>query len=597
MIILYSLIASTAFVSSSTVIEPPARPPAFADVDGDGLLDLYATMPGGKDALLRNLGNGRFEDVSVRAGLEDLSGTTSVAWCDADDDGDPDLALAGMNGLRVFINNGGVFAPAVLRPHSVDLPLLVVQWFDFDGDGFDDVAAYGPTGWIVLQNERMGRFSAMDAGSPVLSGPDSGGSGSSGGAVAASPLDVLPVLAGFPQQVQTALVQLLAHGTIPGACGSTHAALSSTLTSRCTDYVIDQATGTCAIRASSQPLFDHLLPLGPFFFVSPSGNVGIRTVSPDARLTVVQDADVNDGVSLAEAGLLLRAVEGANAATLRLAADNANLKTTIQAQQTTTATMLPLLLNPLGGNVGIGTISPLAKLHVNGNLRVNNGSGNAAITLDSQTNEGDINFFENGVHKCQIRFDVDANGGNFDFNDRVNGAVTRLYIAGNGNVGIGTGSPQAKLDVNGSTRTQCLTITGGCDVAEPFAVSDGDADPGMVVVIDPSNPGALMVSERAYDKRVAGIVSGAGGVNTGLTLSQSEVLDGDVPVALTGRVYCWSDATYGAIEAGDRLTTSATRGHAMRVSDEHLSPGAVIGKAMTSLSSGKGLVLVLVNLQ
>ena len=107
-----------------------------------------------------------------------------------------------------------------------------------------------------------------------------------------------------------------------------------------------------------------------------------------------------------------------------------------------------------------------------------------------------------------------------------------------------------------------------------------------------------MISTEPYDKKVAGVISGAGGVNPGLLMGQEgSVADGSMPVALTGRVYCWADATSGAIEPGDMLTTSATAGHAMRADDAAHSHGTVIGKAMTSLDSGQGLVLVLVNLQ
>jgi hypothetical protein len=45
------------------------------------------------------------------------------------------------------------------------------------------------------------------------------------------------------------------------------------------------------------------------------------------------------------------------------------------------------------------------------------------------------------------------------------------------------------------------------------------------------------------------------------------------------------------------LTTSSTPGHAMKVSDHARAAGAILGKAMTGLSEGKGMVLVLVTLQ
>ena len=76
-----------------------------------------------------------------------------------------------------------------------------------------------------------------------------------------------------------------------------------------------------------------------------------------------------------------------------------------------------------------------------------------------------------------------------------------------------------------------------------------------------------------------------------------EHADGAHPVALTGRVWCKVDASFGAVTPGDLLTTSPTPGHAMKAGDGGRRSGATIGKAMTSLEAGRGLVLVLVNLQ
>ena len=96
----------------------------------------------------------------------------------------------------------------------------------------------------------------------------------------------------------------------------------------------------------------------------------------------------------------------------------------------------------------------------------------------------------------------------------------------------------------------------------------------------------------------AGVISGAGGVQPGMMIGQEGTLaDGEHPVALTGRVYVWVDATRGAIKPGDLLTTSPTPGHAMKVANPARAQGAIIGKAMTGLKAGKGLVLVLVTLQ
>src|SRR5205085_9344458 len=120
---------------------------------------------------------------------------------------------------------------------------------------------------------------------------------------------------------------------------------------------------------------------------------------------------------------------------------------------------------------------------------------------------------------------------------------------------------------------------------------------GSVVVIDDEHPGRLKRSRSAYDTRVAGIISGANGINPGIALHQEGMMDGGQNVALSGRVYVQADAAFGAIKPGDLLTTSVTPGHAMKVVDHTKAQGAVLGKAMSSLPGGKGLVLVLVTLQ
>jgi hypothetical protein len=146
-----------------------------------------------------------------------------------------------------------------------------------------------------------------------------------------------------------------------------------------------------------------------------------------------------------------------------------------------------------------------------------------------------------------------------------------------------------------------ITIYGGSDLAEPFAVSSAagsdEIPQGSVVVIDEENPGRLKVSDQAYDTRVAGVLSGANGVNPGIQMQQQGLLEGGKNVALTGRVYVLADAANGAIKPGDLLTTSATPGHAMKVSDHAKASGAILGKAMSGLKEGKGMVLVLVTLQ
>ena len=150
--------------------------------------------------------------------------------------------------------------------------------------------------------------------------------------------------------------------------------------------------------------------------------------------------------------------------------------------------------------------------------------------------------------------------------------------------------------------TGTVQITGGSDLSEQFEINASECikepEPGMIVCIDAERPGELKPSSRSHDRTVAGIISGAGGVHPGMLMGQrGSLADGEHPVALTGRVYCKMDAKYGPIEPGDLITTSDTPGHGMKVTDHDQARGAIIGKAMTRLSEGTGLVLVLVSLQ
>jgi hypothetical protein len=173
-----------------------------------------------------------------------------------------------------------------------------------------------------------------------------------------------------------------------------------------------------------------------------------------------------------------------------------------------------------------------------------------------------------------------------------------LFVdAATGFVGVGTVSPASRLHVDGRTTTRVLTITGGADLVESFSVPGATPEPGTVLVIDAAGAGSLVVSSRAYDRRVAGVVSGAGGVHAGLALGQEGALEGDVHVAIGGRLYVRCTSENGAVAPGDLLTTSSLAGHAMRASEPERAFGAVLGKALTSLDEGTGLVLVLVGLQ
>jgi hypothetical protein len=183
-------------------------------------------------------------------------------------------------------------------------------------------------------------------------------------------------------------------------------------------------------------------------------------------------------------------------------------------------------------------------------------------------------------------------------------AVNAAHYAGNftntaaGGVSLHAAAPAngVAFKADGLAQIKTLQILGGADLAERFRSAD-PVEPGTVMAIDPSEPGRLRTATEAYCHTVAGVVSGANGLSAGVELSREGTRDGTIAVALTGRVWVKSDATRAAIHPGDLLTTADRPGYAMAATDRDRAPGAILGKAMTSLERGTGLVLVLVSLQ
>jgi hypothetical protein len=176
----------------------------------------------------------------------------------------------------------------------------------------------------------------------------------------------------------------------------------------------------------------------------------------------------------------------------------------------------------------------------------------------------------------------------------------RAYFAGN--VGIGTQTPQAALDVTGDMRVTGNAVVNGNiaakyqDVAEWVPAREKIAA-GTVVVLDTTRSNGVAPSARRYDTHVAGVVS----AQPGVILGQGG--EGQVLVATTGRVKVMVDATRHPIRIGDLLVTSDAPGLAMksqpvRVGGNRLHrPGTIIGKALEPLAGGTGEILVLLSLQ
>ena len=171
------------------------------------------------------------------------------------------------------------------------------------------------------------------------------------------------------------------------------------------------------------------------------------------------------------------------------------------------------------------------------------------------------------------------------------GIIARGSGAGDDFAGVFEGNVRVNKSV---TTTDVLIL--GADCAEDFeTMSSADIEPGTVMAI--GDDARLVESDRAYDKRVAGIVSGAGDYKPGIVLGKDASRKDRVPLALIGRVFCKIDATQAPIEVGDLLTTSPTQGHAMKAEDPLKAFGAVIGKALAPLREGRGLLPILVALQ
>jgi hypothetical protein len=247
------------------------------------------------------------------------------------------------------------------------------------------------------------------------------------------------------------------------------------------------------------------------------------------------------------------------------------------------------------GNVGVGTASPTQKLTLgSGNIFLPNAAeatnGNLYFGGETDTGQVGMRLFGGNVNGTIPSGFIDVRAGTLTDGlifrvDTVLGGTEQMRITAAGTVQVA-----GTLNVNGD-----ITMP-AADFAEDFQVAAGDAvEPGTVMVLDEN--GALHPCDKSYDRKVAGVISGAGDFRPGLILDRQRSSEGRLPLALVGKVYCKVDAACGPIEVGDLLTTSATPGHAMKASDPAQAFGAVIGKALRPLESGCGLIPILVALQ
>jgi hypothetical protein len=226
-------------------------------------------------------------------------------------------------------------------------------------------------------------------------------------------------------------------------------------------------------------------------------------------------------------------------------------------------------------------------------LVLRNHDGKEIIRLNAEIGGRNISVYDPTTGKRLLTYD----------NEAVGNTRAGLFLGAAGQDGKKPGFIALRNDagndsiiLDGATGATCDITLQNADCAEDFDLAPtAMAEPGTVMVFGPD--GALRPSAVAYDKTVAGVVSGGCQCKPAIVLGRDRGDALRVPLALIGKVHCKVDASYSAIEAGDLLTTSSTLGHAMKATDPSRAFGAVIGKALRTLKEGTDLIPILVALQ
>jgi hypothetical protein len=257
------------------------------------------------------------------------------------------------------------------------------------------------------------------------------------------------------------------------------------------------------------------------------------------------------------------------------------------------------VLGTSGGGFGVAGISNGADA-ING---LSHSPQHAGVSANNDA--GGIGLWASGTTAGSFQGNVVVRGDalNDAFNSTSQSPQHAGVSANNNAGGIGlwasgttAGSFQGNVLITGNLTMGGDILLDGADCAEEFDLQSTVAsDPGTVMVL--GFDGALEPSHQTYDRKVAGVVSGAGDYRAGVILDRRDTPRNRVAIALVGKVFCKVDARYGPVEVGDLLTTSTTPGHAMKASDPSRAFGAVIGKALRPLPSGQGLVPILIALQ
>jgi hypothetical protein len=203
--------------------------------------------------------------------------------------------------------------------------------------------------------------------------------------------------------------------------------------------------------------------------INGSGNVGIGTTSPGAKLDIFNTGGNATSLSTAKTYSALTIKPYSSVDSKLTFSANSGSTQIIQATNNVSTTGRQIALQPFGGNVGIGTTSPVGKLDVKQAATNGNNSPfanphvklTATATADNQgfvgittaTSTADNYGYSFGAQRTS------GGVGNFKINYHNNSSqgVNRFLIDQNGNVGIGAASPSEKLEVNGSVKATAAT--------------------------------------------------------------------------------------------------------------------------------------------
>ncbi len=153
---------------------------AAIDYNNDGLMDLFftngaklpeleKTSPAYYNCMLRNKGDGTFEDVTAKAGLtgSDLGYCFGVAVADYDNDGHDDLFICNAGRNALYHNNGdGTFTDVTVGSGLENKPENVLSvgaaWFDYDNDGLLDLIVTNYTTWTPQTDKKCFKDATLE---------------------------------------------------------------------------------------------------------------------------------------------------------------------------------------------------------------------------------------------------------------------------------------------------------------------------------------------------------------------------------------------------------------------------------------------------